>query len=199
MSIAIDPSVSAFLRSPHGLLIDGESGPARSGADMPLYDPATGAELARVARAGAEDVDRAVAAARRAFEGSWAGQRPADRERLLLRLAERVEAHGEQLAQLETLNNGKSINLSRALEVGASVEFIRYMAGWATKIEGRSLDLSIAAVPGARYRAYTVPEPVGVVGAIVPWNFPLLMAIWKIVRPWPAAAPWSSSRPTKPR
>ncbi len=172
MSIAIDPSVSAFLRSPHGLLIDGESGPARSGADMPLYDPATGAELARVARAGAEDVDRAVAAARRAFEGSWAGQRPADRERLLLRLAERVEAHGEQLAQLETLNNGKSINLSRALEVGASVEFIRYMAGWATKIEGRSLDLSIAAVPGARYRAYTVPEPVGVVGAIVPWNFP---------------------------
>ena len=181
MSIAIDPSVSAFLRSPHGLLIDGESGPARSGADMPLYDPATGAELARVARAGAEDVDRAVAAARRAFEGNWAGQRPADRERLLLRLAERVEAHGEQLAQLETLNNGKSINLSRALEVGASVEFIRYMAGWATKIEGRSLDLSIAAVPGARYRAYTVPEPVGVVGAIVPWNFPLLMAIWKIV------------------
>lgn len=181
MSIAIDPSVSAFLRSPHGLLIDGESGPARSGAEMPLYDPATGAELARVARAGAEDVDRAVAAARRAFEGSWAGQRPADRERLLLRLAERIEAHGEQLAQLETLNNGKSINLSRALEVGASVEFIRYMAGWATKIEGRSLDLSIAAVPGARYRAYTVPEPVGVVGAIVPWNFPLLMAIWKIV------------------
>ncbi|NMG32772.1 aldehyde dehydrogenase family protein, partial [Aromatoleum evansii] len=136
-------------------LIDGESGPARSGADMPLYDPATGAELARVARAGAEDVDRAVAAARRAFEGNWAGQRPADRERLLLRLAERIEAHGEQLAQLETLNNGKSINLSRALEVGASVEFIRYMAGWATKIEGRSLDLSIAAVPGARYRAYT--------------------------------------------
>ncbi|MDU0670468.1 aldehyde dehydrogenase family protein [Pseudomonas aeruginosa] len=181
MSIAIDPSVSAFLRSPHGLLIDGESGPARSGADMPLYDPATGAELARVARAGAEDVDRAVAAARRAFEGNWAGQRPADRERLLLRLAERIEAHGEQLAQLETLNNGKSINLSRALEVGASVEFIRYMAGWATKIEGRSLDLSIAAVPGARYRAYTVPEPVGVVGAIVPWNFPLLMAIWKIL------------------
>lgn len=110
--------------------------------------------------------------ARRAFEGNWAGQRPADRERLLLRLAERIEAHGEQLAQLETLNNGKSINLSRALEVGASVEFIRYMAGWATKIEGRSLDLSIAAVPGARYRAYTVPEPVGVVGAIVPWNFP---------------------------
>ncbi|MBF3202932.1 aldehyde dehydrogenase family protein, partial [Pseudomonas aeruginosa] len=88
--------------------------------------------------------------------GNWAGQRPADRERLLLRLAERIEAHGEQLAQLETLNNGKSINLSRALEVGASVEFIRYMAGWATKIEGRSLDLSIAAVPGARYRAYTV-------------------------------------------
>ncbi|RBL65834.1 aldehyde dehydrogenase, partial [Pseudomonas sp. MWU13-2625] len=127
------------------------------------------------------DVDLAVGAARRAFEGNWKALRPADRERLLLKLADLLEANGEELAQLETLNNGQSIHLARALEVGAAAEFTRYMAGWATKIEGKSLDVSIAAVPGAQYRAYTVPEPVGVVGAIVPWNFPLLMAIWKIV------------------
>ncbi|MGY3255756.1 aldehyde dehydrogenase family protein [Pseudomonas chlororaphis] len=181
MSIAIDPRVAAFIDSQHGLLIDGRSQPALSGAQMPVFNPATGEELTRVAAGADADIDLAVAAARRAFEGPWAAQRPADRERLLLKLADLLEAHGEELAQLETLNNGQSIHLARALEVGAAAEFTRYMAGWATKIEGKSLDLSIAAVPGARYRAYTVPEPVGVVGAIVPWNFPLLMAIWKIV------------------
>ncbi|WP_421546839.1 aldehyde dehydrogenase family protein [Pseudomonas sp. QD4] len=181
MSVAIDPRVAAFIDSQHGLLIDGHSQPALSGAQMPVFNPATGEELTRVAAAAAADVDLAVAAARRAFCGSWAAQRPADRERLLLKLADLLEANGEHLAQLETLNNGQSIHLARALEVGAAAEFTRYMAGWATKIEGKSLDVSIAAVPGAKYRAYTVPEPVGVVGAIVPWNFPLLMAIWKIV------------------
>ncbi|WP_342244280.1 aldehyde dehydrogenase family protein [Pseudomonas sp. OTU5201] len=181
MSIALDPRVEAFVRASHGLLIDGQSRPALSGAEMPVHNPATGEELARVAVAGKDDVDLAVAAARRAFEGSWAAQRPADRERLLLKLADLLEAHGEELAQLETLNNGKSINLSRAIEVGAGVEYVRYMAGWATKIEGKSLDLSTGAIPGGKFRAYTVPEPVGVVGAIVPWNFPLLMALWKVV------------------
>ncbi|WP_028630974.1 aldehyde dehydrogenase family protein [Metapseudomonas resinovorans] len=181
MSIALDPRVTAFVHAHHGLLIDGQSRSALSGAEMPVHNPATGEELARVAVAGKADVDLAVAAARRAFEGSWAAQRPADRERLLLKLADLLEAHGEELAQLETLNNGKSINLSRAIEVGAGVEYVRYMAGWATKIEGKSLDLSIGAIPGGKFRAYTVPEPVGVVGAIVPWNFPLLMALWKVV------------------
>jgi len=181
MSVAIDPRVAAFIDSQHGLLIDGHSRPALSGAQMPVFNPATGDELTRVAAGAEADVDLAVAAARRAFEGVWSTQRPADRERLLLKLADLLEANGEELAQLETLNNGQSIHLARALEVGAAAEFTRYMAGWATKIEGKSLDVSIAAVPGAKYRAYTVPEPVGVVGAIVPWNFPLLMAIWKVV------------------
>lgn len=181
MSVAIDPRVAAFIDSQHGLLIDGHSQPALSGARMAVYNPASGEQLAEVAAAAQADIDLAVNAARRAFEGSWKAQRPADRERLLLKLADLLEANGEELAQLETLNNGQSIHLARALEVGAAAEFTRYMAGWATKIEGKSLDVSIAAVPGAQYRAYTVPEPVGVVGAIVPWNFPLLMAIWKIV------------------
>ncbi|MBD2837776.1 aldehyde dehydrogenase family protein [Pseudomonas sp. JM0905a] len=181
MSIALDPRVAAFVQARHGLLIDGQSRPALSGADMAVHNPATGEELARVAVAAKADVDQAVAAARRAFEGNWAAQRPADRERLLLKLADLLELHGEELAQLETLNNGKSINLSRAIEVGAGVEYTRYMAGWATKIEGKSLDVSIGAIPGGKYRVYTVPEPVGVVGAIVPWNFPLMMALWKIV------------------
>ncbi|WP_137819135.1 aldehyde dehydrogenase [Pseudomonas sp. 2FG] len=181
MSVSVDPRATAFIQRRHGLLINAEVRPSLSGAEMPVFNPATGEELARVAAATAADVDLAVAAARQAFEGSWSQLRPADRERLLLKLADLLEANGEELAQIETLNNGKSIHLSRALEVGASAEFTRYMAGWATKIEGKSLDVSIAAVPGAKYRAYTVPEPVGVVGAIVPWNFPLLMAIWKIV------------------
>ena len=181
MSVSIDPRVSAFIQSRHGLLINAQVCPSLSGAEMSVFNPATGEELARVAAATAADVDLAVNAARQAFEGSWSQLRPADRERVLLKLADLLEANGEELAQIETLNNGKSIHLSRALEVGASAEFTRYMAGWATKIEGKSLDVSIAAVPGAKYRAYTVPEPVGVVGAIVPWNFPLLMAVWKIV------------------
>ncbi|HXH02029.1 MAG TPA: aldehyde dehydrogenase family protein [Candidatus Competibacteraceae bacterium] len=172
------PQVQAFLARRHGLHIAGQCVPARSGATLPVYNPAEGEVIAHVPAAAAADVDRAVAAARAAFTGAWSRLRPAEREKLLLRLAELIEAHGEELAQLETLNQGKSIVLSRLLEVGHSVEFCRYMAGWATKIEGSTLDLSIPI--GGPYRAFTVREPVGVVGAIIPWNFPLIMALWKI-------------------
>src|SRR5690606_13016489 len=92
-----------------------------------------------------------------------------------------VEQNGEELAQLETLSQGKSINLSRMLDVGATVEFMRYMAGWATKIEGTTMDVSIPLPPGARFTAYTRREPVGVVAGIVPWNFPMMIAIWKLM------------------
>ncbi|MBN3727470.1 aldehyde dehydrogenase family protein, partial [Burkholderia sp. Ac-20379] len=111
----------------------------------------------------------------------WRGLRPADRERILLRLADTIEAHGEELAQLETLNQGKSIHVARAIEVGATVEYVRYMAGWATKLGGETLDVSIPFPPGARYTAYTRLEPVGVVAGIVPWNFPLMIAVWKLI------------------
>lgn len=148
---------------------------------LPVHDPATGDVIAHQVEAGPAQVDQAVCAARRAFESAaWRTMPPAGRERLLLALADRIEAEGEALARLETLNNGKLLGLSRMLEVGASAQWLRYMAGWATKITGDTLNLSIPFPPGVHYHAHTRAEPVGVVAAIVPWNFPLLMAVWKI-------------------
>ena len=163
------------------MFIDGKFVDAKSGRTLPVYNPATGAEIARVPDAQAEDVDAAVRSARATFESeAWRGMLPAGRERLLLRLADLIERDGEELARLETLNNGKLLMFSRMLEVGANAQWTRYMAGWATKIEGSTLDVSIPFPPGVKYTAMTRREPVGVVGAIVPWNFPLLMAMWKI-------------------
>ena len=177
--VSILPQVAAFLERRHGCFIDGQwlvDDSPRS----PVVDPASGALLAEVAEADEALLERAVQSAHAAFKsGVWSGLRPADRERILLRFAALVEAHGEELAQLETLNQGKSINLSRMLDVGASVEFMRYMAGWATKIEGQSLDVSIPIPQGARYTAFARREPVGVVAGIIPWNFPLMIALWK--------------------
>lgn len=175
----IDPAVSAFLAKPRGHWIDNKV-VAGQGGKVAVYDPARAEVIAEVPDGTSAEVDAAVAAARRALEGEWAAARPADREAMLYRLSELIGAHGEELAQLETLNQGKSIMMSRMLEVGHSVEFTRYMAGWATKIEGSTLDLSLAFPPGVRYRGMTVREPVGVVGAVIPWNFPLIMAVWKI-------------------
>ncbi len=175
----LSPRVTEFMRRSHGHFIAGKF-VGGSGATIPVFDPSTGKEIARVLDGTEAEVDQAVAAARAALEQDWSTVRPADRERLLIRLSQLIEEHGEELAQIETLNQGKSIMLSRMVEVGHSVEFTRYMAGWATKIEGSTLDLSIAFPPGARYRGMTIREPVGVVGAIVPWNFPLIMAVWKI-------------------
>ncbi|TCO83816.1 phenylacetaldehyde dehydrogenase [Plasticicumulans lactativorans] len=180
--IPVLPAVTAFLGREHGLFIDGRTVPAQSGDRQAVYGPATGEVIAHVADGDAGDVDRAVQSAHAAFRsGAWTGLRPAERERILLRFADVVEAHAEALAQLETLNQGKSINLSRMIEVGASIEYMRYMAGWATKIEGQTLDVSIPVPPGTRYTAYTRREPVGVVAGIVPWNFPLMIAIWKVL------------------
>ena len=173
------PAVADFLTAPK-MVIGGETVASASGETFAVYNPATGKELARVPAGGAEDVDRAVKAAQAAFEGPWSKMLPAQRQGLMLKLADLIEAHGEELAQLETLNNGKSIMLSRLIEVTASAEYFRYMAGWATKITGSTLDVSIPIPPGMRYQAYTRKEPVGVVAAITPWNFPLNMASWKI-------------------
>ena len=174
------PEVRAFLGRAHGHFIGGRLVPGGD-ATVPVYNPATGEEISRVPDGSVDDVDKAVAAARAAFEdGDWRRMRPADRERILIKLAEVLERDGETLAQIEMLNQGKSIMMARGVEVGHSVEFIRYMAGWATKIEGSTLDVSIPFPPGTQYRAMTLREPVGVVGAIIPWNFPLVMAVWKI-------------------
>jgi phenylacetaldehyde dehydrogenase len=173
------PQVAAFLQRRHGCFIDGQwlvDDSPRS----PVVNPADGQVIAEVAEADVALLDRAVQSAHAAFKGGvWSGLRPADRERILLRFAALVEEHSEELAQLETLNQGKSINTSRMLDVGASVEFMRYMAGWATKIEGQTLDVSISVPQGARYTAFARREPVGVVAGIIPWNFPLMITLWK--------------------
>ncbi|WP_312379713.1 aldehyde dehydrogenase family protein [Pseudomonas oryzihabitans] len=173
--------VTAFLDQAHGSFIDGQT--VRGSKDTTeVFDPATGQPIARTHQADDATVARCVTAARAAFEaGSWSRQRPADRERILLRFADLVEQHGEELAQLETLEQGKSIHIARAIEVGGSVEYMRYMAGWATKLEGQTLDVSIPVPAGARYNAYTRREAVGVVAGIVPWNFPLMIALWKVM------------------
>ncbi|VXC15207.1 phenylacetaldehyde dehydrogenase [Burkholderia sp. 8Y] len=180
--IEIDVRVRAFLDRELGLFIDGAARPAHSARRLDVFDPSTGEVLTTVPDADTADVDRAVTNARETFDQRvWSGLRPAERERILLRLADVIEAHGEELAQLETLNQGKSIDIARAIEVGATVEYVRYMAGWATKITGETLDVSIPFPPGARYTAFTRKEPVGVVAGIVPWNFPLMIAVWKLI------------------
>lgn len=173
------PSVQSFIESPPGMTIGGGRVPAMSGAVLDVFNPATGQCIAQVPRGGTADVERAVSAAAKAFD-RWSQTPPMERQRLMLKLADLIEENGEELAQLETLNNGKSVMLSRLIEVKSSAEYMRYMAGWATKIEGSTFDVSVSVPPGARYQAYTRREPVGVVAAITPWNFPLNMACWKI-------------------
>lgn len=163
------------------MLINGEWSAASSAATFDVFNPATGEVIAKVPQASEADVDRAVQAARAALVApAWKGLTPYARERLICRLADLVEANADEIAQLETMNQGKLLPWSHAIEVGGSAQWLRYMAGWATKIEGSTFDVSIPFPPGTKYRTSTHRVPVGVVGAIVPWNFPLAMAVWKI-------------------
>lgn len=171
-----------FIQKRHASFIDGQSCASNSGSGYTLHNPATGQPLATTFQADAAQVDAIVLSAHQAFtSGRWSKLAPAERERVLLRFADLVEAHSEELAQIETLNQGKSINISRAIEVAASVNYMRYMAGWATKIEGQTFDVSIPIPAGARFNAYTRREPAGVVAGIVPWNFPMMIALWKVM------------------
>ncbi|CAN5639837.1 aldehyde dehydrogenase family protein [soil metagenome] len=163
------------------MCVGGEWRSASDGGTFPVYNPATGEIIAQVPAGTDADVDAAVHAARTALaDARWRGLTPYARERLLMRLADLIEAHADEIAGLETLNQGKLLVWSHAIEVGGSAQWLRYMAGWATKIEGSTFDVSIPFPPGTRYRTSTQRVPVGVVGAIVPWNFPLAMAVWKI-------------------
>ncbi|HEY0885263.1 MAG TPA: aldehyde dehydrogenase family protein, partial [Ramlibacter sp.] len=170
-----------FLENPRRMLIGVEWVEAASGETLAVVDPASGEKFASVPAGGAEDIDRAVAAARRAFEsGDWPKMRPVDRERLLLKFADLVEANAQELAEIESLDNGKPVTMARHVDVALVVDFLRYMAGWATKIEGSTMDVSVPIVRDREFFGFTRREPVGVVGAIIPWNFPLLMAAWKV-------------------
>ncbi|RID83005.1 aldehyde dehydrogenase family protein [Peribacillus asahii] len=174
-TLSIKPRVQEFLKGTKKLLINGEWVEAASGQTFETLDPSNGKVLAVVSEAGPEDVDRAVKAARQAFEnGPWRKMSASERGRLIYKLADLMEAHQEELAQLETLDNGKPINETRNADVPLAIDHIRYYAGWTTKIMGQTIPVA------GNYFNYTRHEPVGVVGQIIPWNFPLLMATWKL-------------------
>jgi phenylacetaldehyde dehydrogenase len=173
--------VSNFVSRTHKMLINGKWVEALSGKTFPTYNPATGEVLARVAEGDKADIDLAVKAARAAFEtGPWSKLTASERGRLIWKIADLIEENLEEFAELETLDNGKPLKVARAADVPLAVDLFRYMAGWTTKIEGNTIPLSVPYTPGAKYLAYTLREPVGVVGQIIPWNFPLLMAAWKL-------------------
>jgi len=177
-AIPIEKSVSEYVAKPRLMLINGKWVPAASGKTFPSYNPATGEILAHVAEGDKEDVDRAVAAARAAFEkGPWRNITPSERGRVIWKLADLLEKHAEEFAQLESLDNGKPITMARLVDIPTSVDQLRYYAGWATKIEGNTIPIS---AHGAKFLAYTLREPIGVVGQIIPWNFPLIMATLKL-------------------
>jgi len=181
VEIPIHQEVTTFLGAPRKMLIGGRWLEAASGKTFSTYNPATGEVLAQVAEGNSADVDRAVTAARKAFEsGPWRTLTASERGRLIWKLADLVESHLEEFAQLEALDNGKPVGVARVADVPLAVDLFRYMAGWATKIEGNTIPISVPYTPGARYHAYTLREPVGVVAQIIPWNFPLLMAAWKL-------------------
>ncbi len=172
--------VQEFVSRPRKMFIDGKWVEAASGKTFPTYNPATGEVLAQIAEGDREDIDRAVKAARRAFESdAWADMTASQRGRLIWRLGDLIEEHLEEFAQLESLDNGKPLSVARVADVPLAVDLFRYMAGWATKIEGNTIPIS-ASSKHVKYFAYTRREPVGVVGQIIPWNFPLLMAAWKL-------------------
>ena len=163
------------------LLIDGKWVNAESGLTFSTHNPATGEVLCEVASGDKPDIDRAVQAARRAFDaGPWKRLTPSERGRMIWKLADLLEKNTEEFARLETLDNGKPLTIARAADVPLAVDLFRYMAGWATKIEGSTIPISVPYAPGANFFAYTRREPIGVVGQIIPWNFPLLMAAWKL-------------------
>jgi phenylacetaldehyde dehydrogenase len=180
-TIALDPRLdkktSDFIAQTHRMYIDGKFVNAASGKTLPVYNPATGEVMAHVPEAESEDVDRAVRAARRAFDGGpWPKMSPSQRGRLISKLADLLEQHLEEFAEIESMDNGKPLNVARAADVPLAVDLFRYMSGWSTKITGHTFPISF---PG-EYLTYTLREPIGVVGQIIPWNFPLLMAAWKL-------------------
>jgi phenylacetaldehyde dehydrogenase len=178
-AVQLDDKVTSFVGKKQKMLINGKWVDSASGKTFPTYNPATGEVLSQVAEGDREDIDRAVKAARAAFEtGPWAKISPSERGRMMWRLADLIEKHTEEFAQLESLDNGKPLKIARIADLPLAVDHFRYYAGWATKIEGNTIPMGLARQ--GSYHAYTVREPVGVVGQIIPWNFPLLMAAWKL-------------------
>jgi phenylacetaldehyde dehydrogenase len=178
--VTIDRNVEQFIAAPRQMFIDGQWVDAASGKTFDTPNPATGETLAKVAEGDAEDINRAVRAARAAFDGPWGRMTPSERGRIIWRIGDLILEHVDELAQLESLDNGKPFVVAKAADVPLAADLFHYMAGWATKIEGNTINISVPYMPGANFHSYTLREPVGVVGQIIPWNFPLLMAAWKL-------------------
>jgi acyl-CoA reductase-like NAD-dependent aldehyde dehydrogenase len=174
MNEAIKPqAIAKFEPETWGAFINGEFRPAASGKTFPTFNPGNGEVVARLAECDEEDIDAAVRAAVAAFPG-WRRRTGAARAKLLMKLAQLVESHGPKLAEFESINAGKPIRDSRAIDAVTAIDALEYFAGMATKIEGTTIP-----VPGP-YVNMTLREPLGVIGGIIPWNYPLLQAIWKI-------------------
>jgi acyl-CoA reductase-like NAD-dependent aldehyde dehydrogenase len=172
----LSDAARAFAGRHHELLIDGERAPAADGRTFETVDPATGKPITTIAQGGPEDVDRAARAARRALEsGPWPEATAAQRGRMIARLADLVEEHADELAELESLDNGKPLKLARIVDVVSTVAHFRHFAGWPERIFGTTIPVH---QPGML--CYTSKEPVGVCGQIIPWNFPMMMVSWKI-------------------
>jgi len=168
---------AAFAGSKQQMFIDGKFVSASSGKTFPVFNPANGEVICEVPEGDHVDVDKAVHAARKAFDsGPWATTSPSARGKLLWKLADLLEQHTDEFAELESLDNGKPVSIARVADVPLAVDLFRYMAGWATKTLGSTIPLSA----GPNFLSYTVREPIGVVAQIIPWNFPLLMAAWKL-------------------
>lgn len=181
LSADLDPRTTDFISRPQQMYIDGQWVESVSGRRFDTVDPATEQVITTVPHSDAEDVERAVRAARRAFEdGPWPTMTPAERQRMIWRIAEGITARADQFAELESIDNGKSVAVAKAVDVTWAAEIFYYYAGWATKIEGRTVPVSVPWAPGGTFHAFTLREPVGVCAQITPWNFPLVMAAFKV-------------------
>ncbi|MGJ0135175.1 NAD-dependent phenylacetaldehyde dehydrogenase [Acinetobacter pittii] len=178
--VQILESVQQFMARQHGHFIDGKLVAAELLDKVDIVNPSTEEVVAQISIGSQQDVDSAVKSAEHAFQNAWAETTPYERGVKLNKLADLIEQYGEELAQLETLSTGKLINISRHLEVAQSVIFLRYFAGWATKINGQTMQPSIPSMQGEKYTAFTLRQPIGVVAGIVPWNFSLMIGVWKI-------------------
>src|ERR1700694_3033078 len=177
----ISRPVAQFMATPRKLLIDGKWLAAASERTFEVKNPANGATIARAAEADKADIDAAVRAARCALEsGPWPAMTPSERSKILWRIGDLISKYTDELAELESLDNGNPKAVARGADVPLAADIFQYMAGWCTKIEGKTIPLSVLYTPGVQYHSYTRPEPIGVVGQIIPWNFPLLMAAWKL-------------------
>lgn len=181
LSADLDPRTTEFIARPQQMYVDGQWVESATGRRFDTVDPATEQVITTVPHSDAEDVERAVRAARRAFEnGPWPAMTPAERQRMIWRIAEGITARADQFAELESIDNGKSVAVAKAVDVTWAAEIFYYYAGWATKIEGRTVPVSVPWAPGSKFHAFTLREPVGVCAQITPWNFPLVMAAFKV-------------------